>query len=118
MDTAIKINHSLKMELKKKKFIEYFKEKLQHINVDENLNDVLILLIRCAEDDIYKKDKKLGHIKQQAVLDTIKQLIKKPLDDKQLIGIINSIVENNDIRRTICFIRWYKLIKAYFLRSN
>lgn len=112
------INHSLKMELKKKEFISYFRERLQSVDVDGNIQDVLLLLIQTAEDKFYKENKKLGHIKLQAVLETIRTLLKKPLEDKQLIGIIDSIVLNQDIKRTPLLMRVYKIVKAYFLKSN
>lgn len=112
------INHSLKMELKKKEFVNYFKERLQSVDVDSNIQDVLLLLIQTAEDKFHKENKKLGHIKLQAVLDTIKSLLKRPLDDKQLIGIIDSIVLNQDIKRTPFIVRCYKWLKAYFLKSS
>lgn len=118
MDKAIKINHSLKMDLKKKHFITYFKEKLHHIDCDSNLQDLLMLLIQSAEDEFYKKNKKLGHIKLSAVIDTIKQLLKRPIDDKTLIGMVDSIVLNQDIRRTAFYIRWYKVAKSYFRKSD
>jgi len=118
MDTAIKLNFHLKYDLKKKEFIQYFREKLSNIDVDANIQDILILLIQSAEDHFYKKDKKLGHLKLQAVIETIKQLLKRPLDDKQLSGMIDSIVLNQDIKRTVFYIRWYKYIKAYFCKTN
>lgn len=118
MDIPITINHSLKMEIKKKEFIQYFRERLQAVDVDANIQDVLLLLIQTAEDKFYKNNKKLGHVKLQAVLETIKGLLRKPLDDKQLTGIIDSIVLNQDIKRTPLYIRCYKYIKAYFLKPS
>ncbi len=118
MDKAIKINHQLKMDLKKKQFVAYFKEKLQQINVDENLQDILLLLIQSAEDEFFKKGKKLGHIKLQAVLETLRGLLKKPIDEKVIIGMIDSIVLNQDIRRTSFLIRCYKAVKAYFRKAD
>lgn len=106
------------MDLKKKQFVAYFKEKLVQIDVDGNLQDVLILLIQSAEDEFFKKGKKLGHIKLQAVLETLRGLIKKPIDEKTLIGMIDSIVLNQDIRRTGFLVRFYKAIKAYFRKTD
>jgi hypothetical protein len=118
MDKAIKINHQLKMDLKKKQFVSYFKEKLQQIDVDSNLQDILLLLIQSAEDEFFKKGKKLGHLKQQAVLETLRGLLKKPIDEKVIIGMIDSIVLNQDIRRTSFLIRCYKAVKAYFRKAD
>ncbi len=118
MQSTVTINHTLKMDIKKKEFIQYFKDKLSNMDIDTNMYDTLLLLIQSVEDHFYKHNKKLGQVKQQAVLETIKQLLKKPLDDKQLVGMIDSIVMNQDIKRTQFYKRWYKLLKAYFFQSG
>ncbi len=105
------------MSIKKAEFIRYFREKLQNIDVDSNIHDTLILLIQSAEDHFYKNGKKLGNIKREAVMETIKILMKKPLESNQLIGMIDSIVLNSDIKRTPLYMRFYRLCKAYFQKS-
>lgn len=118
MEATVTINHTLKMDIKKKEFINYFREKLSNMDIDANIYDTLVLLIQSAEDHFHKNNKKLGAIKQQAVLESIKGLLKKPLDDKQILGMIDSIVMNQDIKRTVFYTRWFRLIKAYFLQPS
>ena len=119
MNTTIKVNFNLKYELKKKEFTEYFKTKLVNIDCDDQLYDIMILLIRSAEDFFItnKLNKKLGPVKKDAVLTTIKTLLRKAHDDKTLSNMIDSIILNNDIRPTPFLQRVYKFVKAYFRKS-
>lgn len=118
MDIHVTLNHSLKMDIKKKEFIQYFKQRLHGIDVDGNLQDTCILLCQAVEDHIHKDGKKLGHIKKECVMEVLRAVIKKPLDEKQLSGLVDSIVLNFDVRRTHLLKRLYKSFKAWAFRSN
>ena len=93
---GVKINFSLKNELKKKEFIMFFKDKLSNVDCDAQLYDILLLLIRSAEDHFHKPNKKLGHVKKEAVISTIRLLLKKQIDELTLVNMIDSICLNND----------------------
>jgi hypothetical protein len=103
---------------KKKEFIAYFKQRLHGIDVDANLQDTCILLCQAVEDHIHKDGKKLGHIRKECVMDVLRAVIKKPLDEKQLSGLVDSIVLNFDIHRTPIWKRLYKTFKAWAFRTS
>jgi hypothetical protein len=101
------------MDIKKKEFIAYFKQRLHGIDVDANLQDTALLLCQASEDHIHKDGKKLGHIRKECVMEVLRAVIKKPLDEKQLSGLVDSIVLNFDIHRTPIWKRLYKMAKAW-----
>ena len=111
-------NSNLKYEIKKKQFIDGFKNQLNCLDVDSNLMEVIILLVRASEDVFYKNGKKLGPIKKEAVVETLKTLIKRNFDEKQISNMIETVLLTMDIKRTPFYIRYFRIVKNYLFRSS
>ena len=114
----IKQNFLLKIELEKQEFIKYFISRLQNIDINSSLYDIVYLLVQSAEEKFYKKNRKLGKIKKEAVISVLSKVIKSNYDEKVISGMIESILTNNDIRRATGIYRLYMYIKNWFRKSN
>lgn len=114
----IKKNFLLRVELEKEEFIKYFISRLQSVDVSASLYDITYLLVQSAEEKFYKKHKKLGKIKKDAVIGVLSKVIKSNYDQKIVEGMIESILQNNDIRRPSGLYRVWLYVKAWFRKSS
>jgi hypothetical protein len=114
----IKKNFLLRVELEKEEFIKYFISRLQNVDVSGSLYDITYLLVQSAEEKFYKKNKKLGKIKKEAVISVLSKVIKTNYDEKVISGMIESILTNNDVKRVSGLYRVYMIIKSWFLKSD
>jgi hypothetical protein len=114
----VKKNLILKIELDKEEFIRYFNDRLKNIDISKSLYDIVLLLVQSAEERFYKKNKKLGKIKKDAVITVLKNTMKQAYDEKIIEGMIESILTNQDIKRSAWYIRIWNYIKYWFRQSN
>lgn len=114
MQSLVKENLLLRLELDKKEFVSYFTDKLSSVDVQSCLFDITMLLVSSAEEKFYKKNKRLGEVKKSAVLTVLQRVLKAGYQEPVISGMIESILTNNDIRRSPWYIRWWRYIKAYF----
>jgi len=114
----IKKNFLLRIELEKEEFIKYFTERLRNIDVNASLYDIVYLLVQSAEEKFYKKNKKLGKIKKDAVVTVLSRVIKSNYDEKVITGLIESILTNQDIRRASGISRIFLYLKSWFRKSS
>lgn len=114
----IKKNFLLRIELEKEEFIKYFISRLQNVDVSASLYDICYLLVQSAEEKFYKKNRKLGKVKKEAVISVLSKVIKSNYDEKVISGMLESILQNNDIRRPSGIYRIWLYVKAWFRKSN
>lgn len=119
MEHLVKENLLLKLEIEKKEFIEYFTTRLQNVDVQNTLYDVVYLLVQSAEEKFFKQNKRLGSIKKEAVLGVLQRTLKNNNYNEGLVsGMIESILTNNDIQRSPLYIRIWRYLKYWFRKSN
>jgi hypothetical protein len=114
----LKKNLLLKLEMEKDEYIEYFTSRLMNLDISNNLYDIVILLVQSAEEKFYKKNKKLGKVKKDAVLGVLRKVVKTNYDEKMLCGMIESILSNQNIQRLPYFTKVWIQIKAFFQKKN
>jgi hypothetical protein len=114
----VKKNLILKIELDKEEFIRYFVTRLNNIDISNSLYDIILLLVQSAEEKFYKRNKKLGKTKKEAVIGVLKGVMKNAYDEKLTNGMIESILANQDIRRSNWFVRVWNYIKIWFQGAN
>ena len=114
----IKQNLLLKLEIEKEEFVNYFYGRLNNLDISNSLYDIVLLLVRSAEERFYKSNKKLGKIKKEAVLSVLKKIIKTNYDEKMLCGMIESILSNQDIARSSWIVRVWFIIKSFFRKTD
>lgn len=114
----LKKNLLLKVEMEKEEFINYFTARLINLDISNSLYDIVLLLVQSAEERFFKKNKKLGKIKKEAVLGVLKKIVKTNFDEKMLIGMIESILSNQDIKRLSYLTKIWIYIKAFFRKSD
>ena len=117
MDHLVKENLLLKLELEKKEFIEYFVSRLQNVDVQNTMYDVVFLLVQSAEEKFHKRNKRLGETKKQAVLGVLQKVLKQ-YNEGMLCGMIESILTNNDIQRSPWYVRFWRYFKYWFQKSS
>jgi hypothetical protein len=118
MEHLVKENLLLKLELEKKEFIEYFIFRLQNVDVQNTLYDVVFLLVQSAEEKFYKSNKRLGQTKKEAVIGVLQKVLKTNYNESMVNGMIESILTNNDIQRSPWYTRLWRYIKYWFRKSN
>lgn len=114
----IKKNLLLKVEIEKEEFINYFYSRLNNLDITNSLYDIVLLLVQSAEERFYKRNKKLGKIKKEAVLGVLKKVVKTNFDEKMLSGMIESILSNQDITRSSFLVRVWIYIKSFFREAD
>jgi hypothetical protein len=115
---TVQYSTSLKNELKKKQFIDYFVKKFESLNVDGQVFEVALVLCRSAEDWFHssKNKRKNGSLKKQAVIDALKALNHtRKFDDAFFSQLIESICENHEIKPNSLLYRTFRLFKKSLL---
>jgi hypothetical protein len=118
MDHLVKENLLLKLEIEKKEFINYFTERLQSVDVNGTMYDIVFLLVQAAEEKFHKEGKRLGETKRAAVLGVLQKVLKAQYNEGLLTGMIASILTNSDIKRSPWYIRLWRYIKYWFRKSS
>jgi hypothetical protein len=118
MDHLVKENLLLKLEIEKKEFINFFTERLQAVDVQNTLYDVVFLLVQSSEEKFYKQGKRLGDTKKAAVLGVLQKVLKSSYNEGMLTGMIESILTNNDVRRSPWYVRLWRYIKYRFRKPS
>ncbi len=118
MDHLVKENLLLKLELEKKEFIAYFSDRLQSVDVSGTLYDVVYLLVQAAEEKFHKTGKRLGPVKQAAVLGVLQKVLRTGYNEGLLQGMIASILTNSDIKRSPWYVRLWRYLKYWFRRTS
>lgn len=117
MEHLVKENLLLRLELEKKEFIDYFVGRLQNVDIQNTLYDVVFLLVQSAEEKFYKRNKRLGETKKAAVLGVLSKCLKN-YNESLVSGMIESILTNNDIQRSPWYLRIWRYVKYWFHRTN
>ncbi len=118
MDHLVKENLLLRLEVEKREFINYFTDRLQGVDVQNTLYDVVFLLVQAAEEKFHKEGKRLGTVKREAVLGVLQKVLKTNYNEGLLGGMIASILTNSDIKRSPWYVRLWRYIKYWFRKPS
>ena len=109
---------SLKNELKKKEFIDYFVRKFENINIDGQVFEIALVLCKSAEDVFAttRTKRKMGQIKKDTVISCLKRLNHTTTHNDNFYNqIIESIVQNHDLKPSPMWYRVFRLCKKSLL---